>query len=129
MGNLVLAAFGDMEPGEKIAVDPFADFWCLYPRHEAKRDAMKAWSSLTPAEQTAATIAAADWRAVWRAQGREQHHIPLPATWLRGARWEDELPAGTGPQHASHVPVAPAKAFERGEMPDYVKALLAKMRK
>jgi hypothetical protein len=29
--------------------------------------------------------------------GRERHHIPLPATWLNGARWDDEIiPPETG---------------------------------
>ena len=69
-------------------------FYQLYPRHEARKDALKAWGRLTEAQKVAAAIAIADWRQVWKAQGRDIHLIPLPATWLNGERWEDEVPKG-----------------------------------
>ena len=78
--------------------DPEPDLWTmfytLYPRHEARKDAMKAWARMSEADRLAAVTAIADWRQVWRAQGREIHHVPLPATWLNGERWTDELPKG-----------------------------------
>lgn len=66
----------------------FANFWTAYPRKEAKKDAETAWGSVTaPLEVLLAAIErkrrSEDWQ---RANGQ---FIPLPATWLRGKRWED----------------------------------------
>ena len=78
--------------------DPEPDLWTmfytLYPRHEARKDALKAWARMSEADRLAAVTAIADWRQVWRAQGRDSTVIPYPATWLRGERWTDEIPAG-----------------------------------
>ena len=67
---------------------------------------MKAWARMSEADRLAAVTAIADWRQVWRAQGREIHHVPLPATWLNGERWTDELPKGV----IAHVPARPGTA-------------------
>ena len=75
-------------------VDLWDALWTLYPRREAKKDALKAWSRMSESDRHAAVIAIADWRQVWKAQGRDTHLIPLPATWLNGERWDDEVPAG-----------------------------------
>jgi hypothetical protein len=71
-------------------LDDFAIFWQAYPRKEAKADAMKAWVSpkikidlpviLKAIEAKEAT---GDWF--------DTQFIPLPASWLRGARWNDEI--------------------------------------
>lgn len=81
-----------------LEIDLWDAFWTLYPRHEAKKDALKAWSRLNESDRTAAVCAIADWRQVWRAQGRDTHLIPLAATWLNGERWEDEVPRGLVPR-------------------------------
>lgn len=110
--------------------DPWLDFWTLYPRHEAKKDAAKAWSKLTPAERDLAVIGAADWRRVWQAQGRSTEFIPLPASFIRGERYLDEIPPelASSTSSASHVAAQlPAKS-ERTAMPDRVRAMLAKIR-
>ena len=104
----------------------FDDFWLLYPRRVARRDAMKAWAQMTAAEQMAAVVAMADWRRVWATKDRD--YLPYPATWLRGGRWEDELPETNGPTSAAHVPAAMPVQGERSVMPDSVRALLAKLR-
>lgn len=100
------------------------DFWMLYPRRVAKKDAQKAWSQMTEQQRLQAIIACADWRHIWKQKDPE--FLPYPATWLRGERWEDELPATV--THASHVSAVPQEV-PRGEMPAHVRELLAKLRK
>lgn len=104
----------------------FDDFWLLYPRRVARRDAMKAWAQMTAAEQMAAVVAMVDWRRVWATKDKE--FLPYPATWLRGGRWEDELPETDGPSSAAHVAAALPAVGERVAMPDKVRAVLAKLR-
>jgi hypothetical protein len=67
----------------------FVRFWKAYPRKEAKGDAEKAF---TPACKIADpdTIIAKCLAFQWP---EDRRFIPLPATWLRARRWEDELPA------------------------------------
>jgi len=73
---------------------PFEEFYNLYPRRQAKAVALKAWLSLKASRclfeekirpALARQIASADWRK----EGGK--YIPLPATWIRGRRWEDEV--------------------------------------
>lgn len=69
----------------------FADFWTAYPRKQAKVDAEKAWRQIG-GDQFPYMIEAIqrsrltdDWR---RNNGQ---FIPLPASYLRGKRFDDEL--------------------------------------
>lgn len=72
----------------------FERFWKVWPRKEAKKDAMKAWSALKPDTDLRNTIIAAIDRQrqgeQWQKDGGK--YIPLPASWLRGERWNDEAP-------------------------------------
>ncbi len=70
----------------------FSDFWILYPRHIAKKEAEKAWNKLTPDQQECAFRAIPLHKKCWCSECREAHTIPHAATWLRGERFEDELP-------------------------------------
>ena|SRR5208282_2370466 len=94
MGNVSALPDQDHRQENAPSVDLWDAFWTLYPRHEAKKDALKAWRRMSESDRHAAVIAIADWRQVWKAQGRDTHLIPLPATWLNGERWEDEVPQG-----------------------------------
>jgi hypothetical protein len=116
------------EPLTESPQADFATFWLLYPRRVAKRDAEKAWSKMTAAERYDAIVALVDWSRIWRARG-EIEFIPYPATWLNGARWEDELPVNNAPTHASHVPAKPHLAVERGEMPAGVREAIARLKR
>ena len=136
MGSFALQAIaspgGEEQTGktnEVEALDLWDSFWALFPRHEAKKDAKKAWERLAEAEQLAAVVAIADWRRVWQAQGRDPSVIPLPATWLRGERWEDELPQGFRRPSATvtALPTA-APPPKRGEIPEHVKRMIAKLK-
>lgn len=74
----------------------FEEFWSLYPRKEGKGAARKVWDHLPPAQ----TRAALDGL---RAQlpdmtRKERKYQPMPVTWLRQARWEDEAVSATPPR-------------------------------
>lgn len=69
----------------------FEKFWSMYPKKRAKGDARKAWfqtASIRPSVErivnaVMAMAATEDW------QKSEGQYIPLPASFLRGERWED----------------------------------------
>jgi hypothetical protein len=105
----------------------FTDFWALYPKRIARKDAERAWDKIDASEHAALLLALVAWRRVWRQRDDDQY-IPYPASWLRGERWTDELPAEYTRSHASHVPAKLPEAERRGEMPEAVRALLAKIR-
>lgn len=79
--------------GRGPAIDPdeepegFAVWYAMYRRKDAKRDAIKAWRQLDPDEPTQALMLAAV--ATWK-WSDDRTKIPLPASWIRGRRWEDE---------------------------------------
>jgi hypothetical protein len=84
-----------------IQNDPAFDrFWEVYPRHEAKQNAARAWASLKADEALASTIidAARRHAAVWARQRREMRFVPLAAGWLRGKRWEDLIDERPAPR-------------------------------
>lgn len=113
------------EPQEQPEFD---DFWVLYPRREAKKDAKKMWERMTVAQQLDACIALMDWRKVFLARQSNQY-IPLPATWLNGERWEDELPPEFRPRQSLPVTTAPLNLAPRVAMPDRLKQLIAGLKK
>lgn len=73
------------------AMPDFSAFWSVWPRKVGKRDAEKAWARLRPKERAAAVNALPAHVEYWRASATEREYIPHPATWLNGARWEDEI--------------------------------------
>jgi uncharacterized protein YdaU (DUF1376 family) len=78
---------------KKPSPQGFDDFWLLYPRKEAKQDALKAWRKIKPDELPAilAGLEVAIQTEQWRKDGG--NWIPLPPSWLNGRRWEDEITA------------------------------------
>jgi hypothetical protein len=72
----------------------FNIFYQKYPKHEAKKKAFEAWKKIQPTNGLLNTILSAvdkqkeseNWK---KDDGK---YIPLPATWLNGRRWEDEIP-------------------------------------
>lgn len=69
----------------------FEDFWKVWPKRLAKKDAQKAWLRVpeTAHPKILRAIVAAKRTEQW--QKDDGQFIPLPASWLRGERWEDEL--------------------------------------
>jgi DNA replication protein DnaC len=106
--------------------DPFDDFWLLYPRHVAKKDARRAWAKIPPALHNNILLACVEWRVIWSAKDPE--YLPHPATWLNGERWEDELPRTPASSSASHRAAALPADSPRSSMPESVRAALAAIR-
>ena len=74
----------------------FNDFWAAYPKKAAKGAALKTWKRLKPSQElTDKMLAAIEEQKKseqWTTEGGR--FIPNPATWLNGARWDDELTGG-----------------------------------
>ena len=71
-------------------------FWECYPRREAKLDARKAWAQLGPSSELVDQIIQA---LGWQRQSDQwlRGFIPLPATYLRGRRFDDERSVALAP--------------------------------
>lgn len=69
----------------------FEQFWAAYPRRLAKKDAEKAWKKIPVHMQTDVIAALRNHVKSWQQKGTEKQFIPYPASWLNGARWEDEI--------------------------------------
>jgi uncharacterized protein YdaU (DUF1376 family) len=71
----------------------FDEFWKAYPRRDAKKDAEKAWNALNPSAdlltEILVSIAAQRKSPGWVKDSGK--FIPLPASWIRGERWRDEI--------------------------------------
>ena len=75
---------------EDTTINGFEDFWKVYPNKRDKQKASKAWTKYKPdlpgvLKALKAQISSEQWK---KDNGR---YIPLPSTWLNGARWEDEI--------------------------------------
>jgi hypothetical protein len=69
----------------------FDRFWETYPRRLARKDAEKAWGKIPAHKKLDVMEALRKHITMWKQQGTEKRFIPYPATWLNGARWEDEI--------------------------------------
>ncbi len=107
----------------------FDTFYALFARHEARKDALKAWGQMPPGDHLDAIIAAAAWRRILLARHAEGY-CPLPASWLRGERYRDELPAQVTVSAASHVAFAQSGALpaKQGELPAHIIAMLQRIK-
>lgn len=105
--------------GSSPADDGFAEFYAAFPRQVAKADALKAWRQTAPKRPALpALLAAVAWQRVSGclkpAQDREgRSTVPYPASWLRGERWDDVKPNGSGGAALAAAPVDPAEAARR----------------
>lgn len=75
----------------------FKGFWKVYPKKQSKKDAEKAFKAIPGLneallEKIVAAVKAASLSEQW-AKDRGMF-IPLPATYIRGQKWEDELNFG-----------------------------------
>ncbi|MFQ5687461.1 MAG: hypothetical protein ACE5GV_12470 [Candidatus Scalindua sp.] len=70
----------------------FLKFWDVYPRKEGKKSAIRAWIKLAPLDDlikdivvsvVAHTMNAAQWE--------NKQFVPLPASFINGRKWEDEI--------------------------------------
>ena len=84
----------------------FSDFYDSYPRKAKRPDAMKAWEQVGGREHLPAILASLEsYRSCddWRKDGGA--FVPYPASWLRGRRWEDEVPV---PGSNGHIDLSDA---------------------
>lgn len=116
-------------PEPELSIE-FSDFWAMYPRRVAKKDARKAWDKITPKLHNQILTALFEWSRIWKDRG-EIEYIPYPASWLNGERWEDEYPPHHRPYTArQHVQEQskPTDERERKLIPAHVLAALKKIR-
>jgi len=82
----------DTDKEKKKDTSAFAAFWSTYPKKEARKDAEAAFAKLNPnADLLARMVAAVEAKRNtidWTKDGGK--FIPLPATWIRAERWNDE---------------------------------------
>lgn len=118
------------EPSQEIEVS-FDDFWALYPRRVAKKDARRAWDRISPRSHPAILTALFEWARIWNDRG-EPEFIPHPATWLNGERWEDDFPPGhqpySPPTAAQQIQEKQHEQGERKAMPAHVLDAIRKIR-
>ena len=74
----------------------FEKFWSVYPRHEGKQDARKAFDKLKVDDALLETMVNAILKQKQSEQWSEPRYIPHPSTWLNGHRWEDEPTRAVG---------------------------------
>lgn len=78
----------------------FEEFWDAYPKKRDKGHAEKAFKALRVSDGLLSImLSALDHQrqmADWTKDGGK--FIPLPATWLHGHRWDDEIGMGTDPE-------------------------------
>jgi hypothetical protein len=75
----------------------FSLFYQAYPKKEAKKKAFDAWKKIEPSNGLLNTILTAiekqkAHKEALKARKEFCPEWPLPATWLNGRRWEDEIP-------------------------------------
>ena len=80
-----------VENNEDAPQISFEDFWAVWPRRVAKKDAQKAWLRI-PATAHHKILRAVEANKKTEQWSRDDgQYIPYPASWLNGERWEDEL--------------------------------------
>jgi hypothetical protein len=93
--SVSLSSCQQNSPPSVSVSEGFNSFWNIYPVHRSKLDAQKAWKQLSPdSELLAKILEAIPAQIADRARATSAKiFVPewsLPATWLRGHRWEDE---------------------------------------
>lgn len=106
----------EMESQTESMIVEFSDFWGMYPRRVAKKDARKAWDKITPKLHNQILTALFEWSRIWKDRG-EIEYIPYPASWLNGERWEDEYPPHHRPYTARTAAVEAVKETQQDRKP------------
>lgn len=68
----------------------FDQFWQAYPKKQNKPDAKKAWSQTIDARPSLSVLISAILEQS-KTKTWVGGYVPLPASWLRGHRWADEI--------------------------------------
>jgi phage replication O-like protein O len=83
-------------PADPRQIGAFNMFYAAFPRHVDRAGAEKAWLDLNPDPELTARIMKAVRVYADSIQDVEPRFIKHPGPWLRGKRWEDELPVNSG---------------------------------
>jgi len=76
----------------RVETPEFVTFYTTYPRHEARADAWKAWQQTVKAGiDPTCIIAGLKQQVDHLASKKGEGFCPLPASWLRAGRWDDEI--------------------------------------
>ncbi len=89
--------------------EEFLNWWEVYPRHDAKRDAFKAWQQVKTIRPPLEKLLELTKKYALSQSDTEKKFIPLPASWLRGERWDDDIEAPKTVATAMLTEVTPAK--------------------
>lgn len=73
----------------KIDMNKFDEWYALYPRKQGKGGAIKAWKKIKPIEYD--EVIEGIRRQLPMFSETDAQFIPLPASWLNGLRWLDEI--------------------------------------
>lgn len=69
----------------------FDQFWEIYPRRQARKDALKAWNRIDSSRRAQILRGVQAWRRSDQWLRDEGRYIPMPATFLNGERFDDEV--------------------------------------
>ena len=92
ISNVIKKNIPPLSPKGGDRANLFETFYSAYPKHQAKKQALKAFEKLNPDEELFAAIMAAleNQKQSDQWQRDNGQYIPLPSSWLNGRRWEDE---------------------------------------
>ena len=111
------------EGTESIQSRGFEDFWKEYPKKQGKLNARKAWDKLCRSERvdemflTVLMQGLRDRKESRDWQKDNGQYIPLPASWLNGRRWEDEVEKGGTYDAGKDIYSRSAEEWLRGSTP------------
>jgi hypothetical protein len=88
----------DHEENRHARGQGFDEFWAIYPKKVARKDAMRAWDRMSTEQRFAALQSIPVHARYWLAGGTTRQYLPHAATWLNGERWTDELEMPEAPE-------------------------------
>lgn len=101
----------DAQVEQSVEDAEFEAWYAVFPRHDARKDARKAWASTKPVRPpTAAMIETLRRQLQTQHLSAERRFQPLPASYLRGERWRDE---GTATPTAADSPLSAPELWRR----------------
>jgi hypothetical protein len=74
------------------AGEEFSSFWAVWPRKHGKKKCEAEWKRIDASLRGTVIAVAGAWAAHYTAHGVDKKWIPEPANWLKGERWDEDLP-------------------------------------
>lgn len=82
----------DGRPGAGTASGGFGEFWSTWPRKHGKKKAEAEWKRVDADLHASVIATAGAWAEHYAKHGVDKKWIPEPANWLKGERWDEDLP-------------------------------------